>query len=310
MTEFSIVAVLLTAIALLFVLPPLLRKDLVDQTQMRHAELNLAVLRDQMRELDADLSVGAIESPAHESARHELERRVAEEVRPPVSTAAGGTGRRWPAVAVGLAVPLLAVSLYAYWGMPAALDPARLAAITDNAAITPEQIDNMIEKLAQRLKNSPEDAKGWSMLARAYSVRERFADAAGAYARLVALVPVNADLLTDYADALAMSQNTSLQGEPEKLIDRALAADPNNIKALALWGSAAFERRDFSGAVARWQKILALVPADSDIARSVSGSIGEAQSLAGAASTGVESAARRARSGADGSQRHAASGGA
>ena len=81
------------------------------------------------------------------------------------------------------------------------------------------------------------------MLARTYYALGRFGDAAAAYGRLVQLVPDDAALLADYADTLAMSLNRSLQGEPEKLIARALAADPNNIKAIHLYGSAASPKR-------------------------------------------------------------------
>lgn len=281
MTAFSILAVLLMAGALLFILPTLLRRETVVNRHALRDEVNLTVLRDELRELDADLAAGTIDAPAYESARHELERRVAEDVQPAVANTASTSNKRWTAVVTGIAVPIVAVSLYLLLGSPAGLDPAQAAAPKDQAhAVTEEQIVNMVAGLAQRLKNNPDDAEGWRMLARSYNALGRFDEAADAYARLVKLVPGNADLLADYADTLAMSLNKSLQGEPEKLIARALEADPKNIKALALSGSAAFERRDYQGAVTRWKKILEIVPPDSDIARSTMSSIGEAQGLA------------------------------
>jgi cytochrome c-type biogenesis protein CcmH len=48
-------------------------------------EVNLTVLRDQLRELDADLAAGAIDAAGYASARQELERRVAEDVKPGVA---------------------------------------------------------------------------------------------------------------------------------------------------------------------------------------------------------------------------------
>ena len=141
----------------------------------------------------------------------------------------------------------------------------------------------MVAGLAQRLQNDPDNVEGWTMLARSYNVLERFEEASQAYARLVKLVPDDAGLFADYADVLAMASNRSLQGEPEKLIERALAIDPKNLKALALAGSAAFERKDYANAVARWQTILALVEPDSEIARSTTGNINQAKSLMGEA---------------------------
>lgn len=281
MTVFSIAAVLLMAGALLFILPTLLRKEAVANRHALRDEVNLSVLRDQLRELDADLEAGTIDADGYASSRQELERRVVEDVQPGVISTGSAEGKRWMAVVLGLAIPALAVALYLLLGSPAGLDPEKVAAPKAQAhEVTAEQIEAMVTTLSQRLKSKPDDAEGWSMLARSYNAMGRFAEAAQAYERLVKLVPNDANLLADYADTLAMSLNKSLQGEPEKLIARALAADPKNVKALALSGSASFERRDYQGAIAQWKKILLLVPPDSDIARSTKTSIGEAETRA------------------------------
>ena len=286
MTVFLIAAALLLAGALFFVLPTLLRKAAVVKPHALRAEVNLTVLRDQLRELDADLAAGTIDAPSYESSRQELQRRVAEDVQPGVASTGVTADKRWTAMGVGLSVPLVAVSLYLLLGSPAGLDPTKVTAPQDQVhAVTEEQIAGMIAALAQRLQKEPDNAEGWSMLARSYNAVGRFGDAAEAYGRLVKLVPGDAGLLADYADTLAMSLNKSLQGEPEKLIARALVADPKNIKALALSGSAAFERRDYQGAVSQWKKILLLVPPESDIARSTISSIGQAQGLVGQPAT-------------------------
>lgn len=282
MTVFSIVAALLVAVALLFVLPTLMRKEAVVNPHALRDEVNLTVLRDQLRELDADLAAGSITESAYQSARLELERRVAEDVQPAFASTTSKWSKGWTAGSVGVAVPVLAVSLYLLLGSPAGLDSSKAIAPTDQAhAITEEQILNMVVGLAQRLKDKPDDSEGWGMLARSYNALGRFAEAADAYERLTKLVPSDAGLLADYADTLAMASNKSLLGEPEKLIARALVVDPKNIKALALSGSVAFERRDYPVAVAQWKKILLLVPPESDIARSIMSSLGEAQGLAG-----------------------------
>lgn len=282
MTVFSIVAVLLLAGALLFILPTLLRKEALVNRHALRDEVNLAVLRDQSRELDADFAAGTIDAASYQGARQELERRVVEDVQPDMTKASAPSDKRWTAALVGVAVPAVAVSLYLLLGAPEGIDPAKVAPPKDQAhAVTEEQIAGMIAALAQRLQKEPGNVEGWGMLARSYNALGRFDDAAEAYGRLVKLVPADASLLADYADTLAMSLNRSLLGEPEKLIARALQADPKNIKALALSGSAAYERRDYQGAVTQWNKILALVPPESDIARSTKNSIAEAQNLAG-----------------------------
>jgi cytochrome c-type biogenesis protein CcmH len=109
----------------------------------------------------------------------------------------------------------------------------------------------------------------------------RFPEAAAAYEKAVALLPADAQLLADYADALAMSQGQKLEGQPLEIIKRALKTDPANLKALALAGTAAFERKDYPGAVGYWEKVVQAAPADSEFARSIGNSLEEARVLAG-----------------------------
>lgn len=277
MTAFWIIAGLLVAGALLFVLPPLLSAR---PRPAAESATNIEVLRDQLRELEADRAAGSIDDAQYAHAREDLERRVLEEgagAPPPPSAARPG---RLAALAVGLALPLIAISSYFALGSPGALDARRAGAGEGAAhALGPEQIQAMAERLAQRLRQQPDDVDGWRMLARSYSVLGRHAEAAQAYATLVDLVPGDAQLLADYADTLAMAQGRRLQGEPERIIARALAADGNNLKALALAGTVAFDKQDYKRAIAHWEKILALVPADSDAARSIAASIQEARTL-------------------------------
>jgi cytochrome c-type biogenesis protein CcmH len=144
-------------------------------------------------------------------------------------------------------------------------------------------MDAAIGQLAARLEKNPEDGKGWVMLARSNAVLGRFGEASSAYARSVAIFPDDAQLLADYADTLAMVRGGRLQGEPERLVERALRADPNNAKALALAGTIAFESKDFATAVNHGQRLQGLIPPGSELANSIQAGIAEAKSLAGGA---------------------------
>jgi cytochrome c-type biogenesis protein CcmH len=288
MTAFHVTAFLMVGLAWLFVLPALL-KPATPKGSVQQDALNLHVLRDQLRELDVDVQRGTIDPNAYQSAREELVQRVAEDVHAPAPVPLGSPRQRWSAVAVGLVIPVLAVSLYGLLGTPKALDPATLVAQPSpgqagQAAVSPAQIEAMVARLAEKLKTQPDDANGWRMLARSYETLRRFDQAVDAYRHLLQLAPNDADALVDYAVTLAMSSGQSLSGEPEKLIHRALAIDPGNVQALALAGSAAFERRDYAQAIQPWRKILAQAPADSDIARSIAASIAKAEALAAAPS--------------------------
>ncbi len=285
MTVFWIVAAILIVVALLFILPPLWRKSAkADDTREGDANrtLNIAVYRDQQAELEADRNAGTLSEEQYERARVELERRLLDDVAV-AAPVAGRDTSRIPAVVVGIAVPLLAVGLYFAVGTPRALSPVAAPPHGASAGKPPsaEQIEAMVGKLAERMKQNPDDAQGWAMLGRSYAVMNRYDDSAAAYAKAVERVPDNPHLLADYADAMAMAQGQSLLGEPEKLIMRALKIDPNHVKSLALAGTIAFDKKDFNTAIKHWEKMATLVPPNTEMFRNVQGSIAEARSRAG-----------------------------
>ena len=283
MTMFWIIVGFMIAGALLFIVPPLLGRAR-SQASTTRSEVNLSIYRDQLRELDTDLAAGTLSKEQYQSARSELEGRVLDDSgtgEMVIAPSSGGHMRHW-AIAAVIAVPILTVSLYLMLGKPGGLDsPHKTAGANQSQEVTQEQINAMVEGLAQKLKAKPDDVEGWAMLGRSYVQLRRYSDASAAYARAVALLPDNAQLLADYADVLAMNNGRSMQGEPEKVIQRALKADPNNIKALALAGTAAFQRQEYRGAIEAWQKLLKLVPADSQIAQQIGAGISQAQGLTG-----------------------------
>lgn len=194
----------------------------------------------------------------------------------------------------GLAVAVLAVAALGYWqtGSPSLLRPgpdAPQAAAADphaaaaSGASAMAQISAMVDNLAERMKQHPDDAEGWTMLARSYTVLGRFSEALPAYRRAIELVPNNATLLADYADAIAATKGSANNPESEALVAQALRVEPNHVKALALAGTAAFDRGEFAVAVARWQKIVDQLPPGSDLAQKVQASIAEARERGGPA---------------------------
>lgn len=279
MTAFLVIAGLLVVAALAFIVPPLLRRG--TGGGVSRDAINVAVYRDQLRELEADLRAGTLAQDQYEIARREIEARLLQDV------GAGGTAAARPrsraaAIAFGIAIPVCALAVYLAVGNPeAVLAPGDVE--SPPHGISEQQVQALVARLAARLRDNPEDAEGWVMLARSYMVLGRFREAAEAYANAAARMPKNAQLLADYADALGMAQGRSLRGEPERIIARALAADPSNVKALALAGTAAFDKQDYAKATDYWGRIVPLVPQDSELAQSIRASIAEAQERGGAA---------------------------
>jgi len=278
-TAFWLVAALLVAVALLLVLPPLLRGRGAAGRPERDAA-NIGLYRDELAELEREHAAGAVGAEQYREAKQELERRLLEDVAPAAPPHGAGApphgATRWAALVVGIALPLVAVLGYLKFGDIRALDPV---ARQEGHPVTPEQIGEMVEKLAQRMEQQPDNVEGWVMLGRSYAVLSRFEESARAYARAVALVHDDAGLLADYADSLAMARGGNLVGEPYEIVKRGLTLDPKNFKLLALAGSAEFQRKDYAAAVGFWERSLVQVQPDSDFGRAVQSSIDEARQL-------------------------------
>lgn len=285
MTGFWIIVALLLAGALLFVVPPLLRGTGRKATASQR-EVSLQIHRDQLIELQKDRAEGVISQEQHESGKREIERRVLDETASLGAAEATPRSGRWVGAVVALAVPAIALGLYLKLGNLDGLDPAPAAEVAqgeqgDGHSITPQQIEAMVAQLVEKLRQDPENTERWQMLARANVFMQRYGEAAKAFAEYTRRVPGDAQALADYADALAMANGRTLIGEPEGIIAKALAADPNNVKALALAGSVEFDKQAYARAVPHWEKILTLVPPESPIAESMRNGIAEARAKGG-----------------------------
>ena len=280
MTLFWIIAVLLGTGALVYVLRPLLKARSTRLVSRR--ESNIAIYKDQMRELDADRAAGTLAQADYERAKLELEARLLEDVSAAEASTVPSHGRR-AALFVGIGVPLLAIGVYFATGNLRGLDPHM--GRPDEA-----QVEAMVARLAAKMRDNPEDVEGWKLLGRSYAVMGRYDDAVKAFAQAAERAPRDPQLLADFADVLGMARGGKLAGEPERLVDLAVKLDPKNLKALALLGTAAYERKDYARAAEVWGRMLPLVPEGSEDARTISANVEEAQKLAGIGSSVTSSA--------------------
>jgi len=278
-TLFLALVFLFIVLALAFVLPPLLRRN-ARPTQVNRKEVNLAIYHDQLAELKSDLDSGELDAAQYEEARQEIEKRLSEDVPAESSPATAGQSGRWPGYVLAGAIPVMAIALYMGLGSPNALIVPRTEAPVAMMQQGQHETAPMIASLEAKLKKNPNDAAGWYMLARSYSVTRQYGEAARAYAKLRELLPEDSRLLADYADVLAMTQGGNLQGKPLELINQALKLNENDEKALNLAGSAAYESRNFAQAALYWRRLLKLVPPDSDAFKGISAAVEEAEKSA------------------------------
>lgn len=251
---FWILAALMTAVALAFVLVPLLRTRGASSAPTP-VEANLDVLRGQRREIEADVANGTLPADARDEALAELVQRAETDLSIASHAPAAAAKKPWiTATVVAVALPLIAFGTYLAVGSPAASDASAVSQAS-GGEVSDQQIVAMVESLARKVRDRPDDVQGWALLARSMTALGRFKEASEAYEHLAKLAPNEPDVLADYADALGMAQGRKLAGRPAELARQALAIDPKHKKALALAGTAAMDSGDFAGATRHWEAL-------------------------------------------------------
>ena len=237
-----------------------------------------------------EAQIAAAMAPAAGGAATDIGTQAGAESATAARVAVAAAARPSHGLLLGLLVFVLCFGAagYAWLGNPAGLAVApgkAVPAAPEAASLRPSQADitAMVERLVERLKTTPDDVEGWTMLGRSYSVLERFELALQAFQRVLALRPQDAQAHADVADAMAMTNDRTLDGEPERLIARALVLDPDNAKALGLAGTIAFERGDGATAARHWERVLKAARPDSEMARRLREAVDEARKRAGLA---------------------------
>lgn len=145
------------------------------------------------------------------------------------------------------------------------------------AGMTPEMINQMVDRLAARLKDQPDDVAGWARLARAYKVQGRTAEAEQAYAKTGKLLDTDPDVMTQYADLLASKAKGDFTGQPQTLINKALTLQPKHPVALMMAGQAAYRAADYAKAIGHWETVLTVLQAGSTDSEQVKAEIADAK---------------------------------
>ena len=276
MTGFLVAAAILVAVTLLLLLPPLLRQRSPGAEASRTA-INAGIYRDELAELERDFASGSLTQADYEESRRELQRRLLEDAGGGDAAGAKAQPARKSALLIGLALPIAGALIYFALGNIPALTPES----AQPPKVTAKEIEDMVARLAARMEQNPDsDPKGWVMLARSYKAMGRYEESTRAFGKAEKLVNEDPNLLTDYAEALALSTGGSLRGRPSELIARALKLDPDFPDGLVLAGTAAYEREDYAAAAANWERLLKQLPPDSEDAKSLSDSIKKARALA------------------------------
>lgn len=266
---FWIIAIAMLAVALAFVVLPLLKKPQTEASRRR--EQNIQIAREQLAELEAEFKAGSIEQDVYTQSREELELALHESLSGLGETGLEADARRpwFGLVVAGLFVPACSLGLYMMLGSPdMALAPTNKAqqavANARQGKATQTDVDTMVTTLREKLEAQPENLTGWMMLGRSYMVMQRFDDAVYSYGKAQGLAPEDPQVLLPLADATAMTQGGRLAGKPLELVSKVLELEPENTMGLWLAGMAATQDNDQNSAIQYWSKLEKLLPPGSD----------------------------------------------
>lgn len=289
-TLFWVASVVCVAIALAFVLPPLLRRKEIAAKAARR-DINIAVYRDQMKEMDADRANSLLSEEQYQVSKVELETRLAEDALGKADlTMAPVASRRLGFTLAGV-LPVAAFGLYFWLG-----NPMSLIAIAEAQANPPiaegvqgeHDIMKMIQKVEEKTRTDPNDAEAWTILGKTYAAVGHWPEALNAYEKAIKLKPDVPAVMTGYAEALAISNNRVLKGKPIELVLQALEKAPDDMKGLELAAISNFQEKNFGQAAYYFKHLYKLLPPESPYAQDILEAQKEATRLSRGAITGMD----------------------
>jgi len=222
-----------------------------------------AVYRDQLAELDSDLSAGLIGTAEAEAARVEIGRRLLAAADQDRDAPAGKNLRlrRAAAIAALVGLPILAVATYLPLGSPRLGDFPLAERARGNDGKQP--LEQLVAQVEQHLETNPSDGRGWTVLAPVLARLGRFDDSVRAFRNAITYNGETADRRADLGEAMAAAAGGVVTAEAKAELERALALDANEVKASYFLGLAAEQDGRKADAAAIWRAMLAKGPVDA-----------------------------------------------
>ncbi|MBI1261424.1 MAG: c-type cytochrome biogenesis protein CcmI [Rhizobiales bacterium] len=253
----------MTAFVIAAVLRPLAR------TQKRSIghEKDVALYKDQLAEIERDVTRGVMAEADAVSARLEVSRRLlaaddmARSERKESEAPSNGSWRKGVALATMILLPLGTLGLYLAEGSPDLPDQPFQARI--NAPTSQLPVEALVVRVEQQLKQNPDDLRGWEVLAPSYVQLRRYPDAAMAWSRAIAIGGETAGRMAALGEAQVLAANGIVTPAARKSLARAVELDPAEPRAQYYLGLADIEDGNRDKALTRWKKLIAEAPKDA-----------------------------------------------
>ena len=264
----SIIGLMLIALAILLI--PLFRVSRSDEVDQR-LQQNIQIAREKKQALDAQLDEGEIDQPAFDAAFIDLQTSLALDLQGQES-ATERTRGKWMALVVLAAIPFVSMGLYFSFGEYRVIENPHIAEVMqaqETQSFANMSLDEMVVAIQDKLRDNPDDARGWYALGRTQMARQQYGEAVNAFQKTYEIIGEDPEIMFSLADALALQNGGVLLGEPEALIKRGLKLAPRYPNGLWLAGLAAEQREDFKSAHRYWSLLLPLIADDQNSTREI-----------------------------------------
>lgn len=234
---------------------------------------DLAVYRDQLAELERDVTRGILPEREAASARLEIQRRLLTAANAPIAAKRSAPAEIW---LIALLLPAFAVAIYLHLGSPRL--PGQPLASRTIAPNGDEQLVNLADMLQARLNTDPSDPKAWALLGKIDGQLGRYQASAAAYATAIARHQAkgdapDADLQSRYGEALSAAADGQVTPKAKSAFAAALALDPKEPRARFYLALSDFQAGNIDMALKQWVALEAESPPDAPWRRALADQI-------------------------------------
>ncbi len=252
MTFWLVLAILTAAVALAVLLP------LARSPKVRPDERNdEAVFRAQLEEIEKDLERGVIAPDMAEAAKIEVSRRLLDANRQNQGEHQSIPSKmrmRIVQLTAIVLVPLAALGVYLQYGSPEIPDHPRAERLAESAGQA--DLEVLIARTEDHLKENPGDGQGWAVIAPVYMRTGQFDKARSAYAQALAQFPENLDMMVGWAEASIFENNGQVSEEVEKVLRRINLAKPEMLQPYYYLAMAMGQKGQINKALSAWNALL------------------------------------------------------
>ncbi|MDI4652529.1 MULTISPECIES: c-type cytochrome biogenesis protein CcmI [Pseudoalteromonas] len=259
--------VLLTLVALLFVVVPFFKRERIQRLDHNANSELIRIYHQRLDELKADLDNQRIDAQMHDESVIEQKRRLLNELSPEKALNSKGNNRIFALTGAGFLIVLTAI-FYGYTGsqqqikgwhdaMANLKSYGERAVMQDGEPLTPNELQAFALALRTKLDQSGDDEVAWMLLGRVAMSLNEFDMAMQSFDKVLKMNPDNKQVLISYSQVLLMEGSDANMSRAATMLSRVLKAEPTNIDAISLLALIAYERKDWLQAKTAFEVLLA-----------------------------------------------------